>query len=94
MAVKQTHFLIPFCHPLPIESCKISIQVVNATDVVVDCTVQVQGKTGVEMEAMVGASVAALTVYDMCKALSHEIVIRDTRLVEKSGGKSLFVHVK
>lgn len=91
MAVKKTSDLIPFCHPLPIESCKISISVASDTDVVVDCKVQVTHKTGVEMEALVGASVAALTVYDMCKALSHDIVLKDTRLVEKRGGKSDFV---
>lgn len=88
MAVKNTHNLIPFCHPLPIEHCKISIQIRNNDEVVVDCVVKVTHKTGVEMEALVGASVASLTIYDMCKALSHEIVIKETKLMEKEGGKS------
>lgn len=87
MAVKRTHELIPFCHPLAIENCKLVIEMEG--DVAhVRCTVSLHGKTGVEMEALIGASVAALTIYDMCKALSHEIVIADTRLIEKRGGKS------
>lgn len=88
MAVKSTHQLIPFCHPLPIESCKIKIQISSNTEVTVDCVVCVTHKTGVEMEALVGASVASLTIYDMCKALSHEIVIKETKLMAKAGGKS------
>jgi cyclic pyranopterin monophosphate synthase len=87
MAAKRTHELIPFCHPLGIESCKLAIDM-EGDDAVVLCTVSVHHKTGVEMEALTGASVAALTIYDMCKALSHDIVIADTRLVEKRGGKS------
>lgn len=87
MAAKRTHELIPFCHPLGIESCKLAIDM-DGDDAVVHCTVAVHHKTGVEMEALTGASVAALTIYDMCKALSHDIVIADTRLVEKRGGKS------
>ncbi|MBA8888949.1 cyclic pyranopterin phosphate synthase [Dokdonella fugitiva] len=86
MAVKRTHDLIPFCHPLPIEQCRIDITVVD-DDLLVRCTVALSHKTGVEMEALTGASVAALTIYDMCKALSHEIVIDGVRLVEKRGGK-------
>lgn len=86
-AVKRTSELIPFCHPLPIEKCRIHITVNAAREIVIDCTVGVHHKTGVEMEALVGASVAALTIYDMCKALSHEIRIRDTRLLRKRGGK-------
>ena len=86
MAVKRTHELIPFCHPLPIEQCRIDITVVD-DDLLVRCTVALSHKTGVEMEALTGASVAALTIYDMCKALSHEIVIDGVRLVEKRGGK-------
>jgi len=87
MAAKRTHELIPFCHPLGIESCKLAIEMDN--DVAqIRCTVSVHHKTGVEMEALTGASVAALTIYDMCKALSHDIVIAETRLVEKRGGKS------
>ena len=87
MAAKRTHELIPFCHPLGIESCKLAIDM-EGDDAVVTCTVSVHHKTGVEMEALTGASVAALTIYDMCKALSHDIVIAETRLVEKRGGKS------
>jgi cyclic pyranopterin phosphate synthase len=87
MAVKRTHELIPFCHPLAIERCTFEIDFDGASELVIRCTVAVTHKTGVEMEALTGASVAALTVYDMCKALSHEIVIGDIRLVEKSGGK-------
>jgi cyclic pyranopterin phosphate synthase len=88
MAAKRTHDLIPFCHPLGIENCKIEIRMDGATDVLIRCTVNVHHKTGVEMEALTGAAVAALTIYDMCKALSHDIVIGDIRLLEKSGGKS------
>ena len=87
MAAKRTHALIPFCHPLGIEKCSIAIEM-EGDDAVVRCTVSVHHKTGVEMEALTGASVAALTVYDMCKALSHDIVIAETRLIEKRGGKS------
>jgi cyclic pyranopterin phosphate synthase len=87
MAAKRTHELIPFCHPLGIESCKLAIDM-EGDEAVVRCTVSVHHKTGVEMEALTGASIAALTIYDMCKALSHDIVIAQTRLVEKRGGKS------
>jgi cyclic pyranopterin phosphate synthase len=87
MAVKRTHELIPFCHPLAIDRCTFEIDFDGASELSIRCTVAVTHKTGVEMEALTGATVAALTVYDMCKALSHEIVIGDVRLVEKSGGK-------
>lgn len=87
MAVKRTHELIPFCHPLAIERCDFVVEFVTPTEMSIRCEVAVTHKTGVEMEALTGASVAALTVYDMCKALSHEIVIADVRLLEKSGGK-------
>ena len=87
MAAKRTHDLIPFCHPLGIEKCHVEIEM-EGDDAIVRCTVSVHHKTGVEMEALTGASVAALTIYDMCKALSHDIVIAETRLVEKRGGKS------
>ena len=87
MAAKRTHELIPFCHPLAIENCRVEIDMDGRNDAVVRCTVSVHHKTGVEMEALTGASVAALTIYDMCKALSHEIVVADLRLVEKHGGK-------
>src|SRR5688572_23143161 len=88
MAAKRTHDLIPFCHPLGIENCRIEIDMHGEDSALVRCTVSVHHKTGVEMEALVGASIAALTIYDMCKALSHDIVIAQTRLVEKRGGKS------
>lgn len=87
MAAKRTHELIPFCHPLAIERCRIEADFVSDTELAIRCEVAVTHKTGVEMEALTGASVAALTVYDMCKALSHEIVIERVRLLEKSGGK-------
>jgi cyclic pyranopterin monophosphate synthase len=89
MAAKRTDSLIPLCHSLGLDNCRISIQTVG-NEAIIDCRVSTEGRTGVEMEALVGASVAALTVYDMCKALSHGIVIRDTRLLEKTGGKSDF----
>ena len=92
MAVKQTSTLIPFCHPLPIEACKIGVDLEEADEgwwrARVDCTVSVTAKTGVEMEALVGASVSALSIYDMLKSLSQEMVIEETRLLEKTGGKS------
>ena len=90
MAVKRTSDLIPMCHPLPIEGCLIAIEVDDSQGVVIDCTVRVHHKTGVEMEALVGASIAALTVYDMCKSVSHDIRIGETRLLRKSGGKRDF----
>ena len=87
MAAKRTHELIPFCHSLGLSNCKVTIELDDASRVVIDCRCKVHHRTGIEMEALTGASVAALTVYDMCKALSHEIVIRETRLISKTGGK-------
>jgi cyclic pyranopterin monophosphate synthase len=89
MAAKRTHELIPFCHPLGIENCRIVIDLHDDV-AIIRCSVSVHHKTGVEMEALTGASVAALTVYDMCKALSHDIVIADLRLIAKEGGKSSY----
>jgi len=89
MGAKRTHELIPFCHPLGIENCRIAIDLEGDT-AIIRCTVTVHHKTGVEMEALTGASIAALTVYDMCKALSHRIVISDVRLLAKEGGKSSY----
>ena len=89
MAAKRTHELIPFCHPLGLDNCKITIGMDN-NDAVIDCRCKVHHRTGVEMEALTGASVAALTVYDMCKALSHDISIIKTELVAKTGGKQDF----
>jgi cyclic pyranopterin phosphate synthase len=87
MAAKRAHDLIPFCHPLPIEDCKIEIAWGAPNEVVIECSVRATHKTGVEMEALTGASVAALTIYDMCKALTHGIEIRDVALLSKTGGK-------
>lgn len=87
MAVKRTADLIPFCHPLQIDRCDVKIRMNDSREVEIDCTVSVHARTGVEMEALVGASTAALTVYDMCKSVSHEIRIRETGLLHKSGGK-------
>ncbi len=87
MAAKRTHELVPFCHPLPLEDCRIVIDWLDACTLSVRCSVAVTHRTGVEMEALTGASVAALTVYDMCKALSHDIEIRCTRLLAKRGGR-------
>ncbi|HEV2287140.1 MAG TPA: cyclic pyranopterin monophosphate synthase MoaC [Steroidobacteraceae bacterium] len=87
MAAKRTHELIPFCHPLPLESCQIEIEQRAAGTIEVRCRVSVHHRTGVEMEALTGAAVAALTIYDMCKALSHDIEIAEVRLLEKSGGR-------
>jgi cyclic pyranopterin phosphate synthase len=89
MAAKKTHELIPFCHPLGLEKCKITIDV-EGQQAIINCRCKVHHKTGVEMEALTGASVAALTIYDMCKAMSHDIVIGETRLISKTGGKQDF----
>jgi len=88
-AAKRTHELIPFCHPLPLDSVQIGIEASRGR-LRITCSVSVEHRTGVEMEALTGASVAALTVYDMCKALSHDIVIESTRLLRKTGGKRDF----
>ena len=90
MAAKRTSDLIPLCHPLGLENCQVVVSVNEKREVVIHCTATVTSKTGVEMEALTGASVAALTIYDMCKAMSHDIIIKETRLVQKTGGKSNF----
>jgi cyclic pyranopterin phosphate synthase len=87
MAAKRTHELIPFCHQIPLEDCQVSVDWGAADEVVIECAVRATHKTGVEMEALTGASVAALTVYDMCKALSHGIRVSELELVAKSGGR-------
>ncbi|MEE3237006.1 MAG: cyclic pyranopterin monophosphate synthase MoaC [Pseudomonadota bacterium] len=92
MGAKRTHELIPFCHPLGLSNCKITIELDDYNRAVVDCICKVHHKTGVEMEALTGATIAALTIYDMCKALSHDIVLRETRLLAKSGGKEDYVY--
>lgn len=88
-AAKRTHQLIPFCHPLRLEGCRVELEL-KGNDVVIECSVRVRGRTGAEMEALTGAAVAALTVYDMLKSVSRGIVIREARLISKSGGKSGF----
>jgi cyclic pyranopterin phosphate synthase len=86
LGAKRTAELIPLCHTIPIEDCQVELALDGRT-VIVTCRVETHHKTGVEMEALTGASVAALTVYDMCKSLSHGMVIKGVRLVEKRGGK-------
>ena len=90
-AAKRTHELIPFCHPLGLENCQLHIEQRRGGELVVRCEVSVHHRTGVEMEALTGAAVAALTIYDMCKALSHDIEIASVRLLAKSGGRKRFV---
>lgn len=90
MASKKTGELIPLCHPLGLDNCQVEIHVNDKREVVIDCTARITARTGVEMEALTGATVAALTVYDMCKAFSHDIVIKEVKLMEKSGGKRDF----
>jgi cyclic pyranopterin phosphate synthase len=87
LAAKKTGDLIPFCHPLPVEHCHFHVSP-DTTGIMIRCEVATTGKTGVEMEAMTGASVAALTVYDMCKSMNKGIRILDLHLVSKTGGKS------
>ncbi len=87
-AVKKTSELIPMCHPLIINGININIDIVDDQNIQITCQVEIDGKTGVEMEALTGASIAALTVYDMCKAISQKMTIKDIRLIEKTGGKS------
>ena len=87
MAVKRTHELIPFCHPLPIDGCRFEADWQDKRTLRLRCEVRSVHRTGVEMEALTGATVAALTVYDMCKALSHEMEIGPAKLLSKRGGK-------
>ena len=89
MGAKKTASIIPFCHPVGLDDCQIQISV-KGTRLVIDSTATVAAKTGVEMEALTAATVAALTVYDMCKALSHDITIEEIKLMEKTGGKKDF----
>ena len=86
---KKTSDLVPFCHPVGLDDCKIDIKI-DGIDAIITCTAKVTAKTGIEMEAITGASIAAITIYDMCKAMSHEIEIINTRLLEKTGGKKDF----
>lgn len=89
MASKKTSELIPFCHQLNLTDCKISVEL-DGNNFLISCTAKTTGQTGVEMEALTGASITALTIYDMCKALTHDIVITETKLISKTGGKSDF----
>ncbi|RYU92508.1 cyclic pyranopterin monophosphate synthase MoaC [Mucilaginibacter terrigena] len=90
MAAKKTGDLIPLCHPLGMDNCKVTIELSPLNEVIIECTASITAKTGIEMEALVGATIAALTIYDMCKALSHDIVIKETKLIAKTGGKRDF----
>lgn len=89
MAAKRTAELIPLCHPLPISKIQIEITP-GENQLKIEAQVKCEAKTGVEMEALTAASVAALTIYDMCKALSHDIIISETKLIAKEGGKHVF----
>ena len=89
MAVKRTWELIPLCHPLLLDHCALELDTdAQRLTVTAECTVRCTGRTGVEMEALQGVTTALLTVYDMCKALSHEMVLGPIHLVSKDGGKS------
>lgn len=88
MAAKRTSDLIPMCHPLPITGVTVDFEPTSATTLQIRASVKTTGKTGVEMEALTAVSVAALTVYDMCKAVDKGMRIEGVRLLEKHGGKS------
>ena len=96
MGAKRTSDLIPLCHPLPLDDCQIEIESASthgpdgSAEITVHCRVQTHARTGVEMEALTGAAIAALTIYDMGKSAASGIVIREIRLIEKTGGKSDF----
>jgi len=86
--VKKTSEIIPMCHPLLINGVDINIHVINSEHIEVLCEVIIEGKTGVEMEALTGVNITCLTIYDMCKSISQDIVIKEVKLLEKTGGKS------
>ncbi len=88
MAAKKTHELIPMCHQLLLTGIDVDFQFINETTIMITVIVKTTGKTGVEMEALTGVSTAALTLYDMCKAVDKTMVIGDIKLIEKTGGKS------
>lgn len=90
LAAKRTSELIPLCHPIAMEDCQIKINVIK-DDAVITSSIRVTAKTGAEMEALTAVSVAALTIYDMCKAMSHDIEIREIKLMKKTGGKKDFL---
>lgn len=87
-AVKKTSDLIPMCHPLLINGVDIDINIIDLENIEVFCKVTIEGKTGVEMEALTGVNITCLTIYDMCKSISQKMVIKEVKLVEKTGGKS------
>ena len=91
MAAKRTHELIPMCHPLALNHCNIDISQLDDSRIIVKSRVSIEGKTGVEMEALQAVSSAALTVYDMCKSFHKAIVIEEIKLLSKSGGKSDYI---
>ena len=86
--VKKTSELIPMCHPLLINGVDIDIKIIDSENVEVFCEVTIEGKTGVEMEALTGVNITCLTIYDMCKSISQEMVIKEVKLLQKTGGKS------
>ena len=88
LAAKRTHELIPLCHPLPLDHVNVEIRKASSTSVLITAQVQVQSKTGVEMEALTAAAIAALTIYDMCKAVDRGMTIGPIQLEAKSGGES------
>lgn len=90
MAAKKTGELIPLCHPLGLDNCKIDIEINEQKELVIICSASITAKTGIEMEALMGATIAALTIYDMCKGLSHNIEIKEIKLLKKTGGKNDF----
>ena len=90
MGAKKTSDLIPLCHPLPLTKVDIQIEISEKEEVIIRCLAKTKGQTGVEMEALTGATVAALTIYDMCKGFSQNIIIKETKLMKKSGGKTDF----
>ena len=89
-AVKKTPDLIPMCHPLLISGVEIDIEITDSEHIAVFCNVSIEGKTGVEMEALTGVNITCLTIYDMCKSISQKMLIKEVKLIEKKGGKSDF----
>lgn len=87
-AVKKASELIPMCHPLLIQGVDVDIEIINSEEIEINCTVEIEGKTGVEMEALTGVNITALTIYDMCKSISQKMIIKEIKLIEKTGGKS------
>ena len=86
--VKKTSELIPMCHPLLINGIDIDISILDEENIEIVCKVTIEGKTGVEMEALTGANITCLTIYDMCKSINQKMIIKEVKLLEKTGGKS------